>query len=320
MGRRYDLPTQPFMPPLGPPPTYYHYHPRFLTFLMLAGGLGIVLMGIGFALQQEAASAVFGISGMGFVLGVITTVCVLDGRGFVSMRGLLNWRTKQGCISVLLVFAFIGFFYVILAIYLVRTYRDLRHIQRATGPAVPGMPPQRPLGGRAIVALVSGGLVTLCLLVSSISAAAQSGPNAAAIPTSQIAQSSGHSTVSPTSNHLPIATTQPTDTPTLSPTATNTPKPTPTNTPRPQPTATNTPAPSCGYQAVNGNPWCFNFSCCTNIYSPPSNFCSYFACIGNFWNGSGYVEECSDGMYSKSGGRSGSCSYHGGNWRALLQP
>lgn len=31
-------------------------------------------------------------------------------------------------------------------------------------------------------------------------------------------------------------------------------------------------------------------------------------------------EECQDQTYSHSGGRSGSCSYHGGNWRALLQP
>jgi hypothetical protein len=30
------------------------------------------------------------------------------------------------------------------------------------------------------------------------------------------------------------------------------------------------------------------------------------------------VMECQDGMYSKSGGRSGSCSYHGGNLRPLL--
>jgi hypothetical protein len=46
----------------------------------------------------------------------------------------------------------------------------------------------------------------------------------------------------------------------------------------------------------------------------------WFRCIKTFWNGSGYVMECHDGMYSKSGGRSGSCSYHGGNWRPLYAP
>jgi hypothetical protein len=29
------------------------------------------------------------------------------------------------------------------------------------------------------------------------------------------------------------------------------------------------------------------------------------------------VVECHDGWYSKSGGRSGSCSFHHGNWRIL---
>jgi hypothetical protein len=53
------------------------------------------------------------------------------------------------------------------------------------------------------------------------------------------------------------------------------------------------------------------------ISAPPGNFCAYFACIGNFWNGRGYVEECQDGMFSKSGGIQGSCSYHGGNQRPL---
>jgi hypothetical protein len=72
---------------------------------------------------------------------------------------------------------------------------------------------------------------------------------------------------------------------------------------------------------VNKNPWGYHFYCSagTNnyIYNAPSSFCSYFSCIGNFWNGIGYVEECQDAMYSKSGGRSGSCSHHGGNLQPL---
>jgi hypothetical protein len=54
------------------------------------------------------------------------------------------------------------------------------------------------------------------------------------------------------------------------------------------------------------------------IYSPPTNFCDYFNCIPSFWNSTnGYVEECVDGTYSHSGGRSGACSHHGGELRPL---
>ncbi len=79
-----------------------------------------------------------------------------------------------------------------------------------------------------------------------------------------------------------------------------------------------TPPPPC--QAVNNNPWGFCFQVGSYIHNPPSDFCSYFNCIDSFWDGRGYVEECSDMTYSKSGGIQGSCSYHGGNYRALLDP
>jgi len=90
----------------------------------------------------------------------------------------------------------------------------------------------------------------------------------------------------------------------------------------PTPTATKippivAPVPSDGAPA---NPWGYNFTCCKFIYWPPPNFCSYFGCIGNFWNGNGYVIQCKDGMFSKSGGIRGSCSYHGGNNRPLYAP
>ena len=128
--------------------------------------------------------------------------------------------------------------------------------------------------------------------------------------TSAVAHATATATLAPTATAIPSPTPQPT--------ATATPRPRPTATPRPQPTAT--PKPTCIPGAVNCNPWGYNFSSGHYIYSPPGSFCAYFACIGNFWNGSGYVMECKDGMYSKSGGHQGSCSYHGGNWRALLAP
>jgi hypothetical protein len=78
------------------------------------------------------------------------------------------------------------------------------------------------------------------------------------------------------------------------------------------------PAPS----SVNGNPWGFNFSCCSFIYQAqtPGSFCSYFRCEGSFFTETGYIVECQDGTYGHAGGISGSCSSHGGNWRPLLRP
>lgn len=167
-------------------------------------------------------------------------------------------------------------------------------------------------------------LVLVCACLGIASGAGNSTTGTATPTSGQIARHSAHPTATPTKTHQPTATTKPaataTATPAVTPTATTTPRPTATSTPRPQPTATNTPAPSCQYQAVNGNPWCYNFQCCNTISSPPSNFCAYFSCIASFWNGNGYVEECQDGSYSKSGGISGSCSHHGGDLRALLQP
>ena len=81
------------------------------------------------------------------------------------------------------------------------------------------------------------------------------------------------------------------------------------------------PSPQQGTCGAPANPWRYNF-CDSNfgkyIHSPPSNFCVYFSCIASFWQfPNGYVTECVDGRYSHSGGISGACSSHGGEWRAL---
>jgi hypothetical protein len=87
----------------------------------------------------------------------------------------------------------------------------------------------------------------------------------------------------------------------------------PTTSARPPRT---TAAPSlCGAPA---NPYGYNF--CGRgefITSPPSDICLYFDCIPNFDNGTGYMVECHDAMYSMSGGRQGACSYHRGVWRPV---
>ena len=111
------------------------------------------------------------------------------------------------------------------------------------------------------------------------------------------------------------ATMAPTSTPTAEPTPTA--KPTQKPTPKPQPTQP--PKPKC--QAVNNNPWCYNFNPGNLIYTPPNGFCNYFNCIASFYEADdpdgGHIVECSDGTYSQSGGERGACSYHGGVYRAL---
>ena len=71
---------------------------------------------------------------------------------------------------------------------------------------------------------------------------------------------------------------------------------------------------SCG---APQNPWNYTFCGGNLITSPNPAFCSYFRCISSFWNGTGYVVQCADGSFSKSGGRIGVCSQHGGFKRNL---
>lgn len=94
--------------------------------------------------------------------------------------------------------------------------------------------------------------------------------------------------------------------PTPHPTATLQPA-IPTHIPAPTPTPCVSPCNPFGYNFISGN----------RIYNPASDFCSYFTCINNFSNGRGYVVECHDGEYSKSGGIQQVCSSHGGQWRIL---
>jgi hypothetical protein len=67
------------------------------------------------------------------------------------------------------------------------------------------------------------------------------------------------------------------------------------------------------------NPYGYTFCGGSTIYSPAGDICDYIDCIASFWDGRGYVMQCVDGMFSKSGGIQGSCSHHGGNSRALYR-
>ncbi len=121
----------------------------------------------------------------------------------------------------------------------------------------------------------------------------------------------------PLATATPVASPAPTPAPTPKPA---TPAPVAPKPAAPAPVAPKAPAPAntCGAPA---NPWGYNFCGGSYISNPPGSFCSYFNCIASFWKSTnGYVEQCVDGTFSHSGGRQGSCSYHGGNRQALYGP
>ncbi len=154
------------------------------------------------------------------------------------------------------------------------------------------------------IGLGCGTIIAILLFFACIGTAIGSN-NLAAPPTPTPTATLGQAAViiSPTATLKPSPTLVLTQKPTIAPTHASQPT---------QPPHTPTPCPG-----INCNPWGYNFNAGNYIYSPPSAFCNYFSCISNFPNGRGYVVECHDGEYSKSGGIQGACSYHGGVWRPL---
>ena len=76
----------------------------------------------------------------------------------------------------------------------------------------------------------------------------------------------------------------------------------PTVTPQATPTAPKrTPTPTATPTACSTlycNPWGYNLKCCVEVTHPPSTFCSYFPCVANFWQGSGFVAKCANQKFS----------------------
>jgi hypothetical protein len=170
---------------------------------------------------------------------------------------------------------------------------------------------QYPLSKKQNLAIGCGTLIGVLLLCGVCSAIANAGnstqqPAAAQVssPIATQAQSTQEPTQAPTSTPAPVLTQAPTQPPVQ-------------QSVQQQQSAQQQPAQQPATTGVNGNPWGYDFNPGSYIYSPPSAFCEYFDCIASFWNGKGYVEECSDATYSKSGGISGSCSRHGGDYRPL---
>lgn len=138
----------------------------------------------------------------------------------------------------------------------------------------------------------------------------------------------GHSTeTSAIGNHpTTVATQFPSDVPTSDTSSVTTPTPG-KSTPAPKATATHAAVPTATkvtfkYPAINNNPWDYTLTNTGHIlYSPNAAVCNYLNCIASFWqNTAGYVDECADGTYSHSGGRTGACSKHGNEKQPVYQP
>lgn len=165
----------------------------------------------------------------------------------------------------------------------------------------------------AIWAYVAIGAVMLTSCAAGVAGMAGAPPTpAVAEPTSNAAASPTH-TVTPS----PTATATPTATPSPRPTPKPTPPPTPVKASVAPPPPPPPPAATPNLCGAPSNPWHYNFCGGAVISSPPGTFCNYFSCISSFWNGSGYVVQCADNSYSKSGGTSGVCSRHGGYRQTL---
>jgi hypothetical protein len=168
-----------------------------------------------------------------------------------------------------------------------------------------------PIGAFALVHAANHGSAPS----SSIHAQAGLGGGSTSAPHTPSATVTPKQTSPPTAAPTTIPALAPTPPPTVQPTARPTAVPTPPPTAPPTPPPTPPPVNLCG---APPNPWNFNFCGGGTISSPPAGFCKYFNCIAGFWiNAKGWVEECHDGTYSHSGGKPGSCSSHGGNYRPL---
>ncbi len=167
----------------------------------------------------------------------------------------------------------------------------------------------------AVVLFCCGGLT----LVATLSGKPNPAPKAAAATDHSSPPSRSSSPTASAAATVPIAAPLASIPPVVTTTTPAAPPVVRTTNPAPKPKPTTKPptqaADLCGAPT---NPYGYNFCGGSYIYNPPSDICSYLSCIANFWNGRGYIEECQDGMFSKSGGIQGSCSYHHGNRQPLF--
>lgn len=245
--------------------------------------IGAALLGLILILTARPGAVSGGI-GVALCTGVTSAAFVIDWWGVITLRGLLDWPRIHSARRLGLVVAWICLFPAFFCLYLVRVAIDL------SGPRRPSVSP-----ARARAALLVGSLV-LCLgLLTTFGSATDE----SLAPSTQLRTSAQAGQAPAVPGGLITA-----------PTATR--APAHARTPGPELTLT----PRC--VAINQNPWCDNFQPGKRVHNPPTSFCTYFKCVASFWKISGgYVTECKDGVYTRSGGRPGNCSHHGGVWRPL---
>lgn len=163
--------------------------------------------------------------------------------------------------------------------------------QQPTYNPPPTVPPKRPYYSSTAIGCGVILFLSLCIGVYALSTRDNAAPQQAAVPT--MTMQGITATTPPTP---PIPTVVPTHAP--------------TQPPAHQPVTS---------QGSSSSSLHYTFAGGSLIYQPPADFCSAYPCIASFWDGRGYVMECHDGTFSLSGGIRGSCSYHGGDWRALYQ-
>ncbi len=153
------------------------------------------------------------------------------------------------------------------------------------------------------------GLLTLCCLGTVIIGLVA--PDKTKSPVAVASSGSAHAAdpVGAANPPLPTATVNPTPTTPTVHTSTTKAKPPATKTTT-KPAAPNL----CG---APSNPYGYTFCGGSRITKPAAAICDYLECIANFWNGNGYVVECKDFTFSKSGGIQGVCSHHSGYLRDL---
>jgi hypothetical protein len=242
---------------------------------------------------------------------------ILDGRSFFTLFGKIQWSRLRGWQKIGLGLVYLCII-IMPAIYLFLAIQYFLRTRRQTlGQTFGNWYRSKSGTSRVTIGIVS---LIFILTFAGFTAAGASYHRTNAFlvltPTvtpQQIVQSNNPTAT--TSSQDSGTTVTVATTPTTIPAVTTTPKPSSVATRALQPTPKPTQPPAC--QAVNGNPWCYNFTPGNYITSPPSDFCAYFSCIASFWNGHDHIEECQDGEYSLSGGIQGSCSHHGGNLQPL---
>jgi len=201
-------------------------------------------------------------------LTVFIAVLVRDFRGFVSLNGLITWRTLTGGQRFWLICLFVFFFIVLLGIYLVREVMGYyRLTQRRPSDHLQAARNWYMSRTRGVQAGLAAGTLVALITFCSISGIAlgQKGANSGN-------SGSGNQAFTATNTPNSIGVPQATEVPTATATPTQVP-PTATSVP---PTATTIPL-NCNTAGAPCNPWGYTLANTGHLlYNPDGAFCSYF--------------------------------------------